>query len=95
MAMDLFLFLANLLPVSSGEFHTFRLPVPALWVDILQKAKAAGMNTLSMYVHMGMVNPSPGVVDFDGWRKLDDFFMMAQKEGVFIILRPGPVKYRL
>ena len=36
---------------SSGEFHTFRLPVPSLWLDILQKAKAAGLNAVSVYTH--------------------------------------------
>ena len=28
----------------SGEFHTFRLPVPDLWLDIFQKIAATGMN---------------------------------------------------
>ncbi len=35
----------------SGEFHTWRLPVPDLWLDILQKTKALGMNAISIYVH--------------------------------------------
>ncbi|KAI0790316.1 glycoside hydrolase superfamily [Irpex lacteus] len=30
----------------SGEFHTFRLPVPDLWLDIFQKMSAAGLNAL-------------------------------------------------
>lgn len=34
----------------SGEFHTFRLPVPSLWPDILEKMKAAGMNGVSIYI---------------------------------------------
>jgi 2-iminoacetate synthase ThiH len=34
---------------SSGEFHTFRLPVPDLWPDILEKMAAAGMNAVSLY----------------------------------------------
>ena len=38
-------------PFSSGEFHTFRLPVPSMWLDILQKVKATGMNTISVYTH--------------------------------------------
>ena len=38
-------------PCSSGEFHTFRLPVPGLWLDILQKAKAMGLNAVSVYAH--------------------------------------------
>ncbi|ELU41238.1 glycoside hydrolase family 35 protein [Rhizoctonia solani AG-1 IA] len=35
----------------SGEFHTFRLPAPELWGDILEKTKAAGFNAISVYVH--------------------------------------------
>lgn len=31
---------------SSGEFHTFRLPVPDLWLDIFQKFVAAGLNAV-------------------------------------------------
>lgn len=30
------------LVVWSGEVHYWRIPVPELWVDILQKIKAAG-----------------------------------------------------
>ncbi len=75
---------------SSGEFHTFRLPVPSLWPDILQKAKAAGLNAVSVYTHMGLINPSPGVVDFDGFRALQPLFDAARDAGIFIVLRPGP-----
>lgn len=75
---------------SSGEFHTFRLPVPSLWPDILQKAKAAGLNALSVYTHMGLINPSRGVVDFDGFRALQPLFDAAKDAGIFIVLRPGP-----
>src|SRR5580704_17193327 len=32
--------------VWSGEFHPFRLPSPSLWLDILQKMKAAGYNAV-------------------------------------------------
>ena len=33
----------------SGEFHPYRLPVPSLWLDILQKIKALGFNAVSFY----------------------------------------------
>jgi hypothetical protein len=36
--------------IFSGEFHPFRLPVPDLWLDILQKIKAMGYNTVSFYI---------------------------------------------
>ncbi|KLO05165.1 glycoside hydrolase family 35 protein [Schizopora paradoxa] len=74
----------------SGEFHTFRLPVPSMWLDILQKVKATGMNTISVYTHWGYSNPSPGVVDFTGIRALQPLFDAAMEAGIWIILRPGP-----
>ncbi|KAG2073390.1 glycoside hydrolase [Suillus decipiens] len=76
--------------LSSGEFHTFRLPVPGLWLDILQKVKAAGFNTISVYTHMALINPSPGVIDFDHYRALRPLYEAAKQTGIWIILRPGP-----
>ena len=40
---------------SAGEFHTFRLPVPELWLDIFQKMVAAGFNAVSIYVHSALL----------------------------------------
>ncbi|PFH51224.1 glycoside hydrolase family 35 protein [Amanita thiersii Skay4041] len=74
----------------SGEFHTFRLPVPSLWPDILQKVKAAGMNAVSVYTHMGLINPSRGVVDFDDFRALQPLYDAARDAGIWVVLRPGP-----
>ncbi|RDB14620.1 putative beta-galactosidase A [Hypsizygus marmoreus] len=76
--------------IHSGEFHTFRLPVPSLWPDILQKVKAAGLNAVSVYTHMGLINPSPGVVDFDGFRALQPLYDAAREAGIWVVLRPGP-----
>jgi beta-galactosidase GanA len=74
---------------SSGEFHTYRLPVPDLWLDILQKVKAAGLNAVSVYIHWGSINPNPSDLDFDDWRALQPLFDAAKAAGVFIVLRPG------
>ncbi|KAJ7022668.1 glycoside hydrolase family 35 protein [Mycena alexandri] len=74
----------------SGEFHTFRLPVPSLWPDILEKVKAAGLNAVSVYTHMGLINPSRGVVDFDSFRALQPLYDAAKAAGIWIVLRPGP-----
>lgn len=38
---------------------------------------------------MGMINPSPGVVDFNSFRALQPLFDTAKELGVWIILRPG------
>lgn len=74
---------------SSGEFHTFRLPVPSLWLDILQKIKAAGLNGISVYTHAGLLNPSPGVTDLNDFRDLQPLFDAAKQTGIWIVLRPG------
>ncbi|KIY63787.1 glycoside hydrolase family 35 protein [Cylindrobasidium torrendii FP15055 ss-10] len=74
----------------SGEFHTYRLPVPDLWPDILQKVKAAGFNSLSIYTHMGSINPAPGVIDFDGYRALKPLYEAAKEAGIWLVMRPGP-----
>ncbi|OBZ71548.1 putative beta-galactosidase A [Grifola frondosa] len=74
----------------SGEFHTFRLPVPDLWLDIFQKMVAAGLNGVSIYIHWGLTNPAPGVVDFNDWRALQTIYDAAKLAGIFIVLRPGP-----
>ncbi|GJF00021.1 glycoside hydrolase family 35 protein [Phanerochaete sordida] len=74
----------------SGEFHTFRLPVPDLWLDIFQKMVAAGLNSVSIYIHWGLTNPAPGVLDFNDWRALQPMFKAAEQAGIFIVLRPGP-----
>ncbi|KAI0070921.1 hypothetical protein K474DRAFT_1669569 [Panus rudis PR-1116 ss-1] len=74
----------------SGEFHTFRLPVPDLWLDIFQKLKAAGLNGVSIYIHWAITNPAPGKLDFEDWRALQPIYDAAKLAGLFIVLRPGP-----
>ncbi|KAH9850132.1 glycoside hydrolase superfamily [Lenzites betulinus] len=75
--------------IHSGEFHTFRLPVPDLWLDIFQKFVAAGLNAVSIYIHMGATNPAPGVLDFNDWRALAPIYDAAKLAGILIVLRPG------
>ncbi|KAF9240278.1 glycoside hydrolase family 35 protein [Melanogaster broomeanus] len=74
--------------IHSGEFHTFRLPVPGLWLDILQKIKAAGFNAISVYTHMALINPSPGVIDFNDYRALEPLYEAAKQTGIWVVLRP-------
>ncbi|KAF8173226.1 glycoside hydrolase family 35 protein [Mycena galopus ATCC 62051] len=73
----------------SGEFHTWRLPVPSLWPDILEKTKAAGLNAISIYTHMGLLNPSRGVIDLDGFRALKPLYEAAMAAGIWVVVRPG------
>ncbi|WP_086849558.1 beta-galactosidase [Amycolatopsis kentuckyensis] len=74
----------------SGEFHSYRLPSPDLWLDIFQKMKAAGFNATSLYFDWGYHSPKQGVYDFTGIRDLDKLLDMAQQAGLYVIARPGP-----
>ncbi|KAK7017630.1 beta-galactosidase [Favolaschia claudopus] len=76
--------------IQSGEFHMWRLPVPSLWRDIVQKAKAAGLNAISVYFHWGLTNPRPGELDLTGFNDFQPFFDAAKEEGIWVIARPGP-----
>ena len=73
----------------SGEFHPFRLPSPSLWLDILQKMKAAGYNAVCMYFNWSYHSPAPGVYDFTGVRDMDLVLRMAADTGP---LRAGPAR---
>jgi beta-galactosidase GanA len=74
----------------SGEFHYFRLPSQDLWLDTLQKMKAAGFNAVSLYFDWGYHSPAPGVYDFTGVRDVDKLLDMADQLGIYVIARPGP-----
>ena len=39
---------------------------------------------------MGSINPSPGTVDFTGFRALEPLYKAAKEAGLWIVLRPGP-----
>ncbi|OAL51706.1 putative beta-galactosidase [Pyrenochaeta sp. DS3sAY3a] len=75
----------------SGELHLWRLPVPDLWEDILQKLKAAGFNTIAIYEHWGWHAPNNETLDFSsGAHDFTPIFEIAARVGVYIVYRPGP-----
>ncbi|EFQ85763.1 hypothetical protein PTT_19185 [Pyrenophora teres f. teres 0-1] len=77
--------------VMSGEFHYARLPVPELWLDVFQKFKANGMNTVSIYFFWSYHSPSKGVYDFTTPAKdIQHLFDLAKEAGLYVIARPGP-----
>ncbi|MET9218101.1 beta-galactosidase [Streptomyces sp. NPDC003300] len=73
-----------------GEFHYYRLPSQDLWLDVLQKMKAAGFNAVSLYFDWGYHSPAPGVYDFTGVRDVDKLLDMADDLGIYVVARPGP-----
>ncbi|OAR01440.1 hypothetical protein LLEC1_04032 [Akanthomyces lecanii] len=76
--------------IYSGEFHPFRLPVPSLWLDVFQKIKALGFNTVSFYVDWALLEAKEGEYRAEGIFDLDPFFKAAETAGIFLIARPGP-----
>jgi beta-galactosidase len=77
------------LQIISGEMHYARIP-REYWRDRLKKARAMGLNTVSTYVFWNAHEPKPGVYDFGGALDVAAFVRMAQEEGLYVIVRPGP-----
>lgn len=75
--------------IISGEMHYARIP-REYWRDRLKKARAMGLNTVSTYVFWNVHEPKPGAYDFSGGTDVAAFIRMAQEEGLYVILRPGP-----
>jgi beta-galactosidase GanA len=74
----------------SAEFHYYRLPNPDLWRDQLEKLKAVGFNTVSLYFSWAFHSPAPGRYDFTGVRDVDRLLDIAADAGIYVIARPGP-----
>lgn len=72
-----------------GEMHYPRIP-KEYWGDRLKRAKAMGLNTISTYVFWNFHERKPGEFDFEGQADLAEFIRLAHKEGLYVILRPGP-----
>lgn len=76
--------------VTSNERIAWRILNPDLYLDVMQRIKALGFNAISMYTFWGLHNPSPGVLDFEGWKHLGPFFEAANQAGLWVVARPGP-----
>jgi len=76
--------------IRSGELHPGRIP-REYWRHRLQMVKASGLNTVAVYVFWNTLEEKEGVFDFKtGNRNIGEFLKMAQEEGLWVILRPGP-----
>jgi beta-galactosidase GanA len=73
------------------KFHYWRFPVPEMWEDLLQKIKAAGFNSFSVYSNWAYHAPSPNTLDFSsGSRNFTSIFEIAKNIGLYVLYRPGP-----
>lgn len=84
-------FLLNEKPfvIKAAEMHYTRIPAE-YWEHRIQMCKALGMNTICIYAFWNIHEQKPGVFDFDGQNDIAEFCRLAQKNGMYIILRPGP-----
>ncbi|KAK3298537.1 glycoside hydrolase family 35 protein [Chaetomium fimeti] len=73
-----------------GEVHPFRLPVPSLWHDVLEKTKALGLNTVSFSVPWALLEGKPGEFRAEGVFDVGKFMEVAREVGVWLVARPGP-----
>jgi len=75
--------------VKAAEIHYPRIPKP-YWEHRIKMAKALGMNTLCLYVFWNYHEPEEGNFDFSGDKDISEFCHIAQENGLYVIVRPGP-----
>ena len=75
--------------VKAAEVHYPRIPRP-YWDHRIKMCKALGMNTLCLYVFWNIHEQREGVFDFTGNNDVAEFCRLAQKNGMYVIVRPGP-----
>lgn len=75
--------------VKAAEVHYPRIP-EAYWEHRILMCKALGMNTLCLYVFWNYHEREPGKFDFTGNGDIAKFCRLAQKHGMYVIVRPGP-----
>jgi beta-galactosidase len=75
--------------IRCGEIHAARVP-KAYWRQRLRMAKAMGLNTVCAYLFWNLHEPKPGEFNWSGQADDAEFCRIAQEEGLWVILRPGP-----
>jgi beta-galactosidase GanA len=76
--------------IISGEMHPARIP-RVYWRQRIRMAKAMGCNTIAAYVFWNYLETSKGHFDFHSEsRDIAAFIRIAQQEGMWVLLRPGP-----
>ncbi len=75
--------------IISGAVHYFR-NTPDTWQDIFKKMKAMGLNCVETYCAWNMHEKKVGEFDFTGNLDIRSFIKTAEKEGLMVIVRPGP-----
>ena len=75
--------------VKAAEIHYPRIPKP-YWDHRIKMCKALGMNTVCIYIFWNIHEQHEGQFDFTGQNDVAEFCRLAQKNGMYVIVRPGP-----
>ena len=75
--------------VKAAEVHYPRIPRP-YWEHRIQMCKALGMNAVCIYIFWNIHEQQENVFDFTGNNDVAEFCRIAQKNGLYVIVRPGP-----
>ncbi|EOH96149.1 beta-galactosidase [Enterococcus moraviensis ATCC BAA-383] len=75
--------------IMSGAIHYFRIR-PQEWYHSLYNLKALGFNTVETYIPWNLHEQEEGKFDFTAQLDIQEFVRLAQKLGLFVILRPSP-----
>ncbi|HSW00406.1 MAG TPA: beta-galactosidase [Sedimentisphaerales bacterium] len=77
------------LQIRCGEIHFARVP-REYWEHRLKLCKAMGLNTVCAYLFWNFHEWEQGRYDWSGRADAAEFCRLAQQEGLWVILRPGP-----
>ncbi len=75
--------------VKAAEVHYPRIPRP-YWEHRIKMCKALGMNAVCIYIFWNIHEQQEGQFDFSGNNDVAEFCRLAQKNGMYVIVRPGP-----
>ena len=75
--------------IRSGEIHPQRVPREH-WQHRIRAAKAMGLNTIAFYVFWNAIEQEDCSWDFSGRNDIAAFIDLCQKEGMWVLFRPGP-----
>ncbi len=75
--------------IRCGEMHFARIPRP-YWRHRLQMIRACGFNAVCAYMFWNNHERVRGQYDFTGDKDVAAFCRLAQEEGLWVVLRPGP-----
>lgn len=89
MEKNAFLLDGKPIQIRCGELHFARIP-SAYWRHRIRMCKAMGLNAVCAYMFWNYHELERGRYDFGGEKDIAAFCRIAQEEGMWVLLRPGP-----